>query len=67
MALKITDEEAAARRLSILQAARWCFLNFGFAKTSLDDIAKRAGISRTLLYRMRRSSRPPCLTSAVLS
>ena len=51
MALKITVEEAAARRVSILEAARWCFLNFGFSKTSLDDIAKRANISRTLLYR----------------
>lgn len=51
MALKITEEDAAARRLTILQAARWCFLNFGFAKTSLDDIARRAGISRTLLYK----------------
>lgn len=51
MALKITEEEAAARRVSILQAARWCFLNFGFSKTSLDDIARRASISRTLLYR----------------
>lgn len=51
MALKITEEEAEARRVSILQAARWCFLNFGFAKTSLDDIARRAGISRTLLYK----------------
>lgn len=51
MTLKITDEEASARRLGILQAARWCFLNFGFQKTSLDDIAKRASISRTLLYK----------------
>lgn len=51
MALKITPEEAEARRVSVLEAARWCFLNFGFSKTSLDDIAKRANISRTLLYR----------------
>ncbi|MDR2352098.1 MAG: TetR/AcrR family transcriptional regulator [Deltaproteobacteria bacterium] len=36
---------------AILSAARWCFLNFGFSKTSLEDIAKRANISRTLLYR----------------
>ncbi|CAD6557836.1 hypothetical protein LMG24235_06228 [Paraburkholderia sabiae] len=35
-------------------AARWCFLNFGFSKTSLDDIAKRASISRTLLYKTFR-------------
>ncbi|APG86574.1 TetR family transcriptional regulator (plasmid) [Sinorhizobium americanum CCGM7] len=51
MAPKITPEEAALRRDKILQAARWCFLNFGYSKTSLDDIAKRAGISRTLLYK----------------
>ncbi|CAM4510952.1 TetR/AcrR family transcriptional regulator [Corallococcus exiguus] len=47
----MTDDEAAARRARILTAARWCFLNFGFAKTALEDIAKRAGLSRTLLYR----------------
>jgi AcrR family transcriptional regulator len=48
---RITDEDAAARQAKILDAARWCFLNFGFSKTSLDDIARRAGISRTLLYK----------------
>src|SRR6185437_10736379 len=47
----MTDDQAAARRARILTAARWCFLNFGFAKTSLEDIARRAGLSRTLLYR----------------
>ncbi|MDR2302537.1 MAG: TetR/AcrR family transcriptional regulator [Deltaproteobacteria bacterium] len=36
---------------AILSSARWCFLNFGFSKTSLEDIAKRANVSRTLLYR----------------
>lgn len=51
MAPKISPEEAASRRDTILQAARWCFLNFGFSKTSLDDIARRASISRTLLYK----------------
>ena len=48
----ITDSEAAARRAKILTAARWCFLNFGFAKTAFEDIAKRANLSRTLLYRI---------------
>ena len=47
-----TADEAATRRARILTAARWCFLNFGFAKTSFEDIAKRAGLSRTLLYRI---------------
>jgi AcrR family transcriptional regulator len=48
----MTDDEAAARRAKVLSAARWCFLNFGFSKTAFEDIAKRAGLSRTLLYRL---------------
>lgn len=48
----MTAEQTAARRSKILSAARWCFLNFGFSKTSFEDIAKRANISRTLLYRI---------------
>ncbi|WP_394846991.1 TetR/AcrR family transcriptional regulator [Pendulispora brunnea] len=52
MPASMTEEEAAARRSRILNAARWCFLNFGFSKTSFEDIAKRANISRTLLYRI---------------
>ncbi|ARM91740.1 TetR family transcriptional regulator protein (plasmid) [Rhizobium sp. CIAT894] len=51
MAPKITPEDAASRRDTVLKAARWCFLNFGYSKTSLDDIAKRANLSRTLLYK----------------
>lgn len=47
----MTKDEAETRRCGVLNAARLCFLNFGFQKSSLDDIAKRAGISRTLLYR----------------
>lgn len=42
----------AERKNHILNAARWCFLNFGYTKTSMEDIAKRADISRTLIYRM---------------
>ena len=48
----MTDDEAAVRRARVLTAARWCFLNFGFAKTAFEDIAKRAKLSRTLLYRI---------------
>ncbi len=48
----LTEQEAAERRSKILLAARWCFLNFGFSKTSLEDIAKRANLSRSLLYRI---------------
>lgn len=52
MIQKITDQDAAVRRSTVLEAARWCFLNFGFSKTSIDDIARRAGLSRTLLYKI---------------
>lgn len=48
----MTDDESAARRAKILTAARWCFLNFGFSKTAFEDIARRSGLSRTLLYRI---------------
>jgi AcrR family transcriptional regulator len=54
MTSKLTEQETEARRVKVLTVARWCFLNFGFTKTSLDDIARRAGISRTLLYRTFR-------------
>src|SRR5512138_125508 len=51
MPVALTEQDAAERRSKVLEAARWCFLNFGFSKTSLEDVARRAGISRTLLYR----------------
>jgi AcrR family transcriptional regulator len=46
-----SDERDAMRRAAILEAALECFLQFGYSKTSLDDIAKRANISRPLIYR----------------
>ncbi|WAS95341.1 TetR/AcrR family transcriptional regulator [Nannocystis punicea] len=52
MTATMKEDEAAARRSKVLLAARWCFLNFGFAKTSFEDIARRANLSRTLLYRI---------------
>ena len=52
MSATVTEDEAAVRRARVLTVARWCFLNFGFAKTSFEDIAKRANLSRTLLYRI---------------
>ena len=52
MPVALTEQHVAERRSKVLEAARWCFLNFGFSKTSFEDIAKRADISRTLLYRI---------------
>jgi AcrR family transcriptional regulator len=45
----------AERRRTILDAALSCFVQFGYAKTSLDDIARRANLSRPLLYRKFRN------------
>jgi len=47
---RISGRKTEERRAKILNAAKWCFLNFGFGKTSFEDIAKRANLSRTLLY-----------------
>ena len=52
MVVRLTQDEAATRKAKVLLAARWCFLNFGYAKTAFEDIAKKASLSRTLLYRL---------------
>ncbi len=54
MEMRDTERDGARRR-AILDAALSCFLQFGFTKTSLDDIAKRANLSRPLLYRKYRN------------
>lgn len=38
------------RKQTILDAALKCFLQFGYSKTSMDDVAKEANISRPLIY-----------------
>lgn len=45
-------EDPAVRRAQILAAARTCFASGGFKATSVDDIAKEAGVSVGLLYRI---------------
>ena len=47
---KIKIQEDEERRVVILEAALDCFLKYGYSKTSLDNIAKAANLSRTLLY-----------------
>jgi AcrR family transcriptional regulator len=44
------DGKQADRRQGIIEAAYDCFLQYGYEKTTLADIATRAGLSRTLLY-----------------
>lgn len=47
---QLPEDKQADRRRVILNAAFECFLQYGFAKTSLDDVAKKAKLSRPLLY-----------------
>ncbi len=47
----MTDDEAAGgRREQVLAAALLTFARYGFRKTSMDDVARAAGISRPGLY-----------------
>lgn len=41
--------EEARRRL--VEAAEGCFLDFGVRRTTMDDVARRAGVSRPTVYR----------------
>jgi len=43
-------QRRSLRRKHILEAALGCFLQYGYAKTALDDVAREAGVSRSLLY-----------------
>ena len=52
---KTSLDRDSARRRVILDAARECILKFGYAKSSLEDIAKQAAISRPLIYRKFKS------------
>ena len=46
----VEAEGSGARRAAILDAATGVFLRYGFKKTSMDDLARAAGISRQGLY-----------------
>jgi len=45
-----TTQKKADRRESILDAAMGCFARYGFRRTSMDEVAGEAGISRAALY-----------------
>lgn len=48
------DKKRITRKL-IIDAAFTCFNEFGYAKTTFDDIAKKAGISRASVYNYFKS------------
>ncbi len=45
-----TSPDSGARRTAILEAAAKVFLRYGYRKTSMDDLARAAGLSRQGLY-----------------
>jgi len=50
MNVKSSRAPGSAQRQAILMAATAIFLRYGFKKTSMDDVARAAGVSRQGLY-----------------
>lgn len=59
-----TSVEAARDRL--VDAAEACFTRFGVAKTTLEDIASEAGVSRATVYRYFEGGRDEIILGVVL-
>lgn len=47
---KSPTPRSAAKRAAILDAAQVCFLEHGYASTSMDMVATRAGVSKATIY-----------------
>lgn len=50
MVKALQNNEDDGRRKEILDAALHCFLHYGYSKTCMFDVAKKAGLSRPLIY-----------------
>jgi AcrR family transcriptional regulator len=59
-----TSVEGARNRL--VDAAEACFTRFGVAKTTLEDIATEAGVSRATVYRYFEGGRDEIILGVVL-
>jgi AcrR family transcriptional regulator len=46
----VRDEQAAATRAAVLEAARHLFTSAGYAGTTVSDVARRAGVSVDTVY-----------------
>jgi AcrR family transcriptional regulator len=56
----MTTDAPDPRHKAILHAAWTAFSTYGFRKTSMDDIARGAGLSRTALYQYFRNKEDIC-------
>jgi AcrR family transcriptional regulator len=52
-------------RTSVLEAAFGCVARFGFAKTTMEDVAREAGLSRATVYRVFPGGRDELFTAMV--
>jgi AcrR family transcriptional regulator len=48
-------DKRSITRSQIIEAASACFAEYGYDKTTFDDVAQKAGISRTLIYNYFKS------------
>lgn len=53
--VRMSDLQIVPKQKSILEAAWQVFATYGFRKTSMDDIAQTAGMSRPALYQYYRN------------
>jgi AcrR family transcriptional regulator len=65
MPARVESGSDSGPRDEILKAAESCFEYFGFRKSTVEDIAKAAGISRTTIYRFFKD-RDALLSALVL-
>ncbi len=52
------ENTAGAAAARVLGAARTCIARFGVTKTTVDDVAREAGVSRATLYRLFPGKQP---------
>ena len=50
-----TKEEKQKLRASLIEAGRKCFVKYGMKKTTVDDLAKTAGVARGSFYQFFKS------------
>ena len=50
-----TEEEKQKLRASLIKAGRKCFVKYGMKKTTVDDLAKTAGVARGSFYQFFKS------------
>jgi AcrR family transcriptional regulator len=60
-----TTGQASPQRVRIIDATLYCLARHGTAKTTVDDIARRAGVSRATVYRAFPGGRDEVLSAVV--